>query len=314
MGPRAARVRRRRCARSGMGEKTRRAYGVDLAAARRLGRAPGPRPGRPRPPRAAPLRRRALRARRRRKSTVARKLAAIRTFYRAPRRARRAGGQPGRSGRRAQARGPTCRACSSRPRSSELLERDPRRRRRSSCATGRCSSSPTRPGCAPRSSSTSTSASLDADAEEVRVDGKGGTTRVVPAGEHAWRAIEPTWPARGPRWRGRAPSRRCSSRRAAGGSRRRTSGAGCARSCAAPRSQGGRDPAHPAPLLRDPPAGGRRRPAQHPGAARACLDQHDPDLHSGRVEAPQDGLCAGASRVRDDRRTRWWRPTSRRSS
>jgi site-specific recombinase XerD len=33
-------------------------------------------------------------------------------------------------------------------------------------------------------------ASLDADAEQVRVEGKGGRTRVVPAGEHAWRALE----------------------------------------------------------------------------------------------------------------------------
>ena len=31
---------------------------------------------------------------------------------------------------------------------------------------------------------------LDADAEEVRVEGKGGRTRVVPVGEHAWRALE----------------------------------------------------------------------------------------------------------------------------
>ncbi len=32
--------------------------------------------------------------------------------------------------------------------------------------------------------------SLDADAEEVRVEGKGGRTRVLPAGEPAWRALE----------------------------------------------------------------------------------------------------------------------------
>jgi len=32
--------------------------------------------------------------------------------------------------------------------------------------------------------------SLDADAEELRVEGKGGKTRVVPAGEPAWRALE----------------------------------------------------------------------------------------------------------------------------
>jgi site-specific recombinase XerD len=31
---------------------------------------------------------------------------------------------------------------------------------------------------------------LDADAEEVRVEGKGGRTRVVPVGEHAWRVLE----------------------------------------------------------------------------------------------------------------------------
>jgi site-specific recombinase XerD len=33
-------------------------------------------------------------------------------------------------------------------------------------------------------------AASDADAEQVRVDGKGGRTRVVPAGEHAWRALD----------------------------------------------------------------------------------------------------------------------------
>jgi integrase/recombinase XerC/integrase/recombinase XerD len=32
--------------------------------------------------------------------------------------------------------------------------------------------------------------SIDPDAEEVRVEGKGGRTRVVPAGEPAWRALE----------------------------------------------------------------------------------------------------------------------------
>ena len=38
--------------------------------------------------------------------------------------------------------------------------------------------------------------SLDPDAEELRVEGKGGRTRVVPAGEPAWRALE-TWLERG---------------------------------------------------------------------------------------------------------------------
>ena len=33
-------------------------------------------------------------------------------------------------------------------------------------------------------------ASLDADAEQLRVEGKGGRTRIVPAGEPAWRALD----------------------------------------------------------------------------------------------------------------------------
>src|SRR3954463_9044496 len=33
-------------------------------------------------------------------------------------------------------------------------------------------------------------ADLDPDAEEMRVTGKGSKTRIVPAGEHAWKAIE----------------------------------------------------------------------------------------------------------------------------
>jgi integrase/recombinase XerC/integrase/recombinase XerD len=32
--------------------------------------------------------------------------------------------------------------------------------------------------------------SADADGEQVRVEGKGGKTRVVPVGEHAWRALD----------------------------------------------------------------------------------------------------------------------------
>ena len=39
--------------------------------------------------------------------------------------------------------------------------------------------------------------SVDADGEEVRVEGKGAKTRVVPAGEHAWRALE-RYPERAP--------------------------------------------------------------------------------------------------------------------
>ena len=78
--------------------------------------------------------------------------------------------------------------------------------------------------------------SLDFDAEQVRVEGKGGKTRFVPVGEHALAALR--------RWleRGRAAleagaeaSPRCSSPRAAGGSRPPTSAAACGPGRATPR-------------------------------------------------------------------------------
>ena len=69
--------------------------------------------------------------------------------------------------------------------------------------------------------------SLDADAEEVRVEGKGGRTRVVPVGEHAWQALD-RYLARGQdrpehrRERGAVPLED-----AAGACPPRTSGGGC---------------------------------------------------------------------------------------
>ena len=68
---------------------------------------------------------------------------------------------------------------------------------------------------------------IDFDAEAVRVEGKGGKTRLVPVGEHALAAIE-RYLARGPpRARGRprtvAP---CSCRSRGAGCRRPTSGGG----------------------------------------------------------------------------------------
>ena len=62
-------------------------------------------------------------------------------------------------------------------------------RRRLTCATARCSSSPTRRACAPRSSSAPTVVSVDFDGERVRIEGKGGKTRFVPVGEPALQAI-----------------------------------------------------------------------------------------------------------------------------
>ena len=80
------------------------------------------------------------------------------------------------------------------------------------------------------------------------------------------------------------------------------------------RAAGGRLAAHAAPLVRDPPARRGRRSALDPGAARPRDDQHDPDIHSGRVGAPQEGVRARPPDGPERRRRPDWRPTSRRSS
>ena len=87
---------------------------------------------------------------------------------------------------------------------------------------------------------------------------------------------------------------------------------------------GGLLAARPAPQLRHPPARRRRRPAQHPGDARARERLHHPDLHSGRVRQAEERLRAQppSGLNRWDRRPRSaasrgkepWRPTSNRSS
>ena len=71
-------------------------------------------------------------------------------------------------------------------------------------------------------------ASADPDAEELRVEGKGGRPGSSRSGEPAWRALERLpRPAGGPALACRATARRCSSRRAAGGCPRPTCGGGC---------------------------------------------------------------------------------------
>ena len=160
--------------------------------------------------------------------------------------------------------------------------------------------------------------SLDFDAEEVRVEGKGSKTRVVPAGEHALAARRPLRRARTPRAArrrrragavpvevGKAPVdvRRAAAPAHLGAPRR------AVRRCLA---------ALAAPLLRHPPARGRCRFAGHSGDARPCEPIHDSDLHSGRVSTPEvrlrpqpsPGLMRGS-------RTPWKRtskPSSSRTS
>ena len=60
------------------------------------------------------------------------------------------------------------------------------------------------------------------------------------------------------------------------------------RPCPQRRHHQGRDPAHPAPLVRDPPARGRLRPAQRAGDARPRQHRDDPGVHPrlGRPRPP----------------------------
>ena len=206
---------------------------------------------------AAPLRRRAVRARRRRDHRRAQARGA----------ARASSARCVEHGRASPPTRPTwcrrpsarrrCRACS-RPARSPRCSTGSRPRRRSSCATARCSSSPTPAACAPRSSSTSTSASIDFDGEEVRVEGKGGKTRIVPVGEHALaRARRATSSARGPAPAAPADGEPAlflskSGRRLSTSDVRRRLRVWARRARAAGRGL----TARAAPLVRDPPAGG----------------------------------------------------------
>src|SRR5919112_325383 len=136
-----------------MGEKTRRAYGVDLA---QLGEWAAGRELDPKDVSHRDLRRFAavLGEHGAAKSTVGRKLAAIRTFYR------------------------------------HLVDRGELESNPADLV-----SSPKKDAYLPQVLKAEELASLDttsvdADGEQVRVEGKGGRTRVVPVGEHAWRALD----------------------------------------------------------------------------------------------------------------------------
>jgi site-specific recombinase XerD len=171
----------------GMAEKTRRAYGVDLgqlaewAEAHDLGAKDlGPRD----------LRRFAgvLSERGATKSTVARKLAAVRTFYRTLVERGEIEANPADlvSSPKREAYLPTVLKPGD---VAELLEQIPggtplelRDRAMFELAYSA--------GLRAEELVNLDVTSLNADAEEVRVEGKGAKTRVVPAGEHAWRALD----------------------------------------------------------------------------------------------------------------------------
>ena len=225
-----------------------------------------------------------------------------------PARARRDRRQPGRPAGCAQARtGPA--ATSWRPTRSAACWTASPPRRRWSCATARSSRSPTPAGCAPRSSSTLDLTSVDFDAEELRIEGKGSKTRFVPAGEPALQALARYLErardgARAGPGRSRAVPLEDRPAPVDIGHPQAPAGVGEAR------RRAGRSPsARPASFLRDAPSGGRRGSAIDPGTAGSCLRVYDADLHSGRVGAPETCVRAGASKGLGV-----WKPTSNQSS
>jgi site-specific recombinase XerD len=171
----------------GMGEKTRRAYGVDLAQLAEWAAGRGLEP--------TALGHRDLRRfaavlgeRGAAKSTVARKLAAIRTFYRQLLERREIDSNPADlvSSPKKDAHLPQVLKPAE---VVELLEAIPgstpldlRDRAMFELAYAA--------GLRAEELTGLDTTSIDPDAEQVRVEGKGGRTRVVPAGEHAWRALD----------------------------------------------------------------------------------------------------------------------------
>ena len=133
--------------------------------------------------------------------------------------------------------------------------------------------------------------SVDFDAEQLRIEGKGSKTRFVPVGEPALRALtrylERGRPALAPR------RRACVAPVEVGAP---ALDLGCAPAPADlvnARRAGRRDPSARAPaLVRHPPAQRRRRSARDPGAAWPFEHFDDTGLHSSRV-------CAAEARLRE---------------
>ncbi len=139
--------------------------------------------------------------------------------------------------------------------------------------------------------------SVDFDSERVRVEGKGGKTRLVPAGEHALAALErylvkgrPILITDGTRALFISKSGR---RLGTSDVRRRLRAWARAAAAQEPGTQR-RPSARAAPLVRDPSARGRRRSAGDSGAAWPLKHLDDAGLHSGRVGTPSVRIRAGS--------------------
>ncbi len=168
------------------------------------------------------------------------------------------------------------------------------------CATARCSSCSTRPDCGSARRSGSIREDLSVDGAFVRVIGKGDKERLVPVGDVAldwlgrWMAgprpallaLGHVAPDRGgPLFLGDRGRRLA----------RQQAWAAVKRAAARGRARRPGQPAHPPPLVRDPPARRRRRPAHRPGVARACEYLHDAALHASDRGADPGRLQSGPS-------------------
>ncbi len=151
---------------------------------------------------------------------------------------------------------------------------------------------------------------LSLDGGFVRVIGKGDRERLVPVGEVALDWLERYLDAVRPAWLG-APPRRATPRRAiVPVGPRPTAGppAGLG-----DRPPGGRrggpagtgDATHPPPLVRDPSARGRSRPAGRPGVARACEYQHHSALYPSDRRTDPRRLRPRPPAGLKEARTRW---------
>ena len=270
--------------RRGMAEKTRRAYGFDVGQFALWSTNLDLEPAAVDP---RVLRRYAalLSDRRMSPTTVARKLAALRSLYPHPARARARLAQPGRPDPGPEA--PVAPAAGAQAQEvAALLDRIPATtplelRDRALFELAYAS------GLRAEELVNLDVGSIDFDGEEIRVEGKGSKTRIVPAGEAALRALarylERARPALATGDGDPALFLSKSGRRLSTSDVRRRLRV-WARHAAV---QGGLSPARPAPLVRDPSARRRSRPAGDPGDARARQHLDDPDLHSGRVGAAE---------------------------
>ena len=215
---------------------------------------------------------------------------------------RRAGPEPRRAAAEPEARLAPARGRSAATRSRRCSSAS-RRASRSTRATGRCSSSPTPAGCAARRSSTSTSTRSTSTPRCCASPARATRRASSRSASRLSARSSATWRTRGPRSRTRGRddaealflSRR--GRRLSPSDVRRR----LARWVERRRDRRRRLPARAAPLVRDPPARGRRRPALDPGAARPRERLDDPDLHARGSLAPAKPIPHAPIRVPETR-------------